>query len=82
MELAKKSTPDGNFFLQKIKNSPIFFFHLDFFNNFGYKRCFSANNAVVWCSLKVPTLLAVAMDPLNTLERLNIALDEDKQGQT
>ena len=35
-----------------------------------------------WCSLKGPTLLAVAMDPLNTLERLNIALDEEKQGQT
>ena len=43
-------------------------FHLDFFNNFGQKRCFSANNAVLWCSLKGPTLLALAMDPLNTLE--------------
>ena len=29
-------------------------------------------------AVKVPTLLAVAMDPLNTLERLNIALDEEK----
>ena len=45
----------------------------------GTKR-FPENNALVWCPLKVPTLLAVAMDPLNTLERLNIALDEEKQG--
>ena len=46
----------------------------------GTKR-FSENNALVWCPLKVSTLLAVAMDPLNTLERLNIALDEEEQGQ-
>ena len=72
----------GIFFSKKSKFLKFFFFHLDFFNYFGHKRCFSANNAVVWCSIKVPTLLAVAMDPLNTLERLNIALDEEKQGQT
>ena len=82
MELTIKSTPTVYFFPQKIENSRNFFFHYNFFNNFGHKRCFSANNAVLWCSLKVPTLSAVAMDPLNTLERLNIALDEEKQGQT
>ena len=36
----------------------------------------NVNNQVIWCSLKVPTLSVVAMDPLNTLERLNIALDK------
>ena len=33
----------------------------------GTKR-FSENNALVWCPLKVPTLLAVAMDPLIPLK--------------
>jgi hypothetical protein len=42
----------------------------------------NVNDAVIWCSLKVLTLSAVAMDPLNTLERLSIALDAEKQGQS
>jgi hypothetical protein len=82
VELAIKSTPTDYFFFQKIKNSQKKTNHLDFFKIFGQKHCFSANNAVVWGFLKMSTLLAVAMDPLNTLDRLNIALDEEKQGET
>ena len=70
------------FFLKNQKFSEKKIFHLDFFNNFGQKHCFSANTTVLLCSFKVPILLAVAKDPLNTLERLNIALDEEKQGHT
>ena len=82
MELAIKSTPTDYFFSPK---NQIFSekkkLTLIFFNSFGQKKI-SANNAVVWCSLKMPTLYAVALHPLNTLERLNIALDEEKQGET